>query len=66
MSGVVSKAAYLGSHMEYQVDVRGIPDRLFVIDPSVTSPLSPGSDVSVSFAAEGIALLGGDPQANRP
>jgi iron(III) transport system ATP-binding protein len=57
LRGMVRKAAYLGSHMEYEVEVDGLSDPLFVINASVAAPLAPLSDVSVGFAPGGLALV---------
>jgi iron(III) transport system ATP-binding protein len=58
--GVVRKAAYLGTHMEYTVEGAagaGPGGRLFVVDRLVERPLAPGTAVFVSFAEQGIALV---------
>jgi len=59
-AGTVRKAAYLGTHMEYTVEVGSgdAPgDRLFVVDRAVERPLAAGTAVFVSFAEQGIALV---------
>ncbi len=55
LSGEVLKAAYLGSHMEYQVATP--VGELFVIDGDVATPHPPGSRVAVGFATQGISLV---------
>ena len=57
LSGRVTKAAYLGSHMEYWVTVAGLDKELFVIAPDVERPLVVGNMVSVSLAHTGAALV---------
>ena len=53
----VSKAAYLGSHMEYWVAVEGLSKELFVIAPDVEAPFVPGQEVAVTLALSGVALV---------
>ncbi len=53
--GKISKAAYLGGHMEYTV-VTDAGER-FVIDENVRTPLTSGSDVAISFADHGVTLV---------
>jgi iron(III) transport system ATP-binding protein len=55
MAGEVSKAAYLGSHMEYTVATPLGP--LFVIDPNVARPLPPRTAVWVRFEPHGVTLI---------
>ena len=57
LTGVLRHAVYLGSHMEYEVDVAGLAVPLFVVDASMGAPLAPMSDVSVRLDPEGIALI---------
>jgi len=57
LAGTVRKAAYLGSHMEYQVDLPEIGAEAFVIDGDVAAPLAPGSAVGVAIPADGAALV---------
>jgi len=54
---VVRKAAYLGTHMEYEVSVAGLDRELFVIHPDVAMPLSPGADVTIGFVASAVTLV---------
>jgi iron(III) transport system ATP-binding protein len=54
----VTKAAYLGSHMEYWIDVQGSDKELFVITPDVEAPFAVGDPVKVTLAPGGLALLG--------
>ena len=57
LSGHVTKAAYLGDHMEYWVAVAGLDKELFVVAPDVEHPLVVGNVVSVSLAHTGAALV---------
>ncbi|HEY9346723.1 MAG TPA: ABC transporter ATP-binding protein [Inquilinus sp.] len=57
LAGTIRKAAYLGSHMEYQVDLSEIGAEAFVIDGNVGVPLAPGALVSVAIPADGAALV---------
>lgn len=55
--GVVRKATYLGSHVEYSVESDlGL---LFVTGPVRAEPLRVGGDVSIEFLDSGISLIGG-------
>jgi iron(III) transport system ATP-binding protein len=60
LGGVVRKAAYLGSHMEYQVEIAEIGAEAFVIDGEVGTPFAPGAPVGVSITADGAALVPAD------
>ncbi|MEO9339814.1 ABC transporter ATP-binding protein [Mesorhizobium sp. SB112] len=53
--GRIAHAAYLGDHVEYEVETSS--GRLFVIDPAVERPLSPGTHVSIGFKERGIAVI---------
>jgi hypothetical protein len=57
----VSKAAYLGSHLEYWVAVAGLSKELFVIAPDVEAPFVPGDEVAVTLALSGVALVHASP-----
>ncbi len=54
LAGTVSKASYLGTHMEYAVKTE-LGD-LFVIDSRVDTPISPGGQVSIKLGP-GVALI---------
>jgi iron(III) transport system ATP-binding protein len=54
---IVRKAAYLGTHMEYEVAVPGLENELFVIDPDVTVPLPPGTDAAIGFVTAALTLV---------
>jgi iron(III) transport system ATP-binding protein len=53
--GKVSKAAYLGGHMEYTV-MTDAGER-FIVDENVRSPIEAGTDVSIGFADHGVTLV---------
>ena len=55
--GCVSKAAYLGSQMEYWVAVDGFSKDLFVIAQDVERPFAAGDEVAVTLTLGGVALL---------
>jgi iron(III) transport system ATP-binding protein len=55
IAGEVTKATYLGSHMEYTVSTA--EGDLFVIDQEVERALRPGTAVSVVPAGRGITLV---------
>ena len=55
LHGVISKAAYLGSVMEYTVDTDIGP--LFVIHGGVDRPLPIGAKVAVAFAPHGVIAI---------
>lgn len=55
LAGTVATAAYLGDHIEYEIDSVG--GRLFVVDDSGVSAISPGSTVALQFRGVGVALI---------
>jgi iron(III) transport system ATP-binding protein len=57
LSGRISRAAYLGSHMEYWVVVEGLTKELFAVAPDVAIPLAPGADVAIKLASSGVAVV---------
>jgi iron(III) transport system ATP-binding protein len=57
LAGIIRKAAYLGSHMEYQVELSDIGAEAFVIDGNVGVPFAPGAAVGVAIPADGAALV---------
>jgi iron(III) transport system ATP-binding protein len=57
LPGRISRAAYLGSHMEYWVVVEGLTKELFAVAPDVATPLAPGADVAIKLAASGVAVV---------
>ena len=55
--GQVAKAAYLGSHMEYEIAVPGVPEPLFAIVHDVAHPRAIGASVAIGFDVSGLALV---------
>jgi iron(III) transport system ATP-binding protein len=53
--GSIKFAAYLGDHVEYEVETEFGP--LFVVDPAVDRNLVPATNVSIGFHPRGIALI---------
>jgi len=56
LPGVVEKATYLGSHMEYVLSTE--IGELFIIDRNVVSPFPEKSDVMATLGDHGITLVG--------
>jgi iron(III) transport system ATP-binding protein len=59
LAGRVSRAAYLGSHMEYWVSAEGLAKELFVVAPDVAAPFAPGADVAIRLASSGVSVVSG-------
>jgi iron(III) transport system ATP-binding protein len=57
LRGTVRKSAYLGTHMEYTVEAP--IGQLFVVDRDVARPLAAGTEVSITLADHGVALVPG-------
>jgi iron(III) transport system ATP-binding protein len=57
LRGAVSKAAYLGTHMEYTVTAP--IGQLFVVDRAVSRPIPPGTEVTIALSDHGVALVPG-------
>jgi iron(III) transport system ATP-binding protein len=55
LRGVVRKAAYLGTHMEYTVEAP--IGQLFVVDRDVARPIAAGTEVAIGFSDHGVALV---------
>ena len=53
--GTVSKATYLGNHMEYTVD--SAIGELFVVDSRIDSPIQQGEQVSIELANHGVTFV---------
>lgn len=53
--GTISSAAYLGDHMEYEVNTPA--GTLFVVDPAIEQAWASGADVAIGFRERGIALI---------
>jgi len=57
LPGEVRKAAYLGSHMEYEIALQAIEGEVLVFDPNVLTPFQPGDAVGVAIAPSGAAVV---------
>ena len=57
VSGQVVKAAYLGSHMEYDIAIDGVSEGIFVIDPDVAAPRAAGSAIRVALDPAGVTVV---------
>lgn len=55
LAGRVLHSAYLGGHVEYEVETD--VGTLFIIDHAVETTLPPASDVTLGFKSRGIALI---------
>jgi iron(III) transport system ATP-binding protein len=55
LRGMVKKAAYLGTHMEYTVEAP--IGQLFVVDRDVGRPIAAGTDVAIKLSDHGVALV---------
>ena len=51
----MSKATYLGNHMEYTVD--SAIGELFVVDSRISSPIPQGEQVSIELANHGVTFV---------
>ncbi len=55
LSGRITHAAYLGDHVEYEVETpAGV---LFIVDPAVERALAPATAVDIGFKKRGIAII---------
>ncbi len=61
LPGRIAKAAYLGSHMEYEVAVDGVLHELFVVGQDVAAPLTAGRPVTLTFDPAGLAVVPNSP-----
>ncbi|WP_295811811.1 ABC transporter ATP-binding protein [uncultured Nitratireductor sp.] len=57
LPGRIQNSAYLGDHVEYEVELE--TGTVFVVDTGTTDPLPPATDVSIGFRERGIALITG-------
>ncbi len=57
IDGTITKATYLGNHIEYLVSCP--LGELFVVDSRVDRPIAPKSAVSITLAERGVALVPG-------
>jgi iron(III) transport system ATP-binding protein len=55
LPGKVTKAAYLGDHMEYMVETS--IGELFVIDRAVTRPIAPGTAIGMALGDQGVTIV---------
>lgn len=55
LPATVTRAAYLGGHMEYSLQTEA--GTFFVVDGAVDRPLAPGSKIGISFRDNGLTLL---------
>ncbi|NHF73466.1 ABC transporter ATP-binding protein [Paracoccus xiamenensis] len=55
LEGKVASAAYLGDHIEYEID--SAAGRLFVVDDTNTTAIAPGAPVRLQFRGVGVALI---------
>jgi iron(III) transport system ATP-binding protein len=55
LRGTVSKAAYLGTHMEYTL--ASPIGQLFVVDRDVARPIAAGTEVAINLSDHGVALV---------
>lgn len=57
VAGTIASSAYLGDHMEYEID--GPLGRIFVVDDEGETPLPVGTTVSMEVRSRGVALIPG-------
>ena len=57
IAGTIRKAAYLGSHMEYELSLGGIAPDIFVIDQNVVAPHEADTRVAVTIEPSGAAII---------
>ena len=57
LPGRIVKAAYLGSHMEYEVALAGQHGEIFVIAADVANPLAAGTEIGVGFDETALAVV---------
>jgi iron(III) transport system ATP-binding protein len=63
LEGRISKAAYVGDHMEYRIALEEPRLELFATASNVVAPMKQGSEVAVSFDPAGLVLVPGDRNA---
>jgi len=66
LAGEIRKAAYLGSHMEYEITLAGVAGEALVIDGNVANPFAVGAQVGVDVATEGVAVVSRREDVARP
>jgi iron(III) transport system ATP-binding protein len=57
LHGTIVRAAYLGSHMEYQVVAEGLDKELFVVDPAVAAPMPHGIKIAITPVLAGVSVV---------
>ena len=57
LPGRVSKAAYLGGHMEYEVSLDGMPGEFLAVDAALATNLAEGTAVAVAVDPSGAVLV---------
>jgi iron(III) transport system ATP-binding protein len=57
LTGRITRAAYLGSHMEYWIAFTGLDKGLIVIASDVAAPFAEGDLASATLALSGVALV---------
>jgi iron(III) transport system ATP-binding protein len=60
LGGIVHKAVYLGSHLEYEVVIDQLQIEALVIAPDTERPLPPGTPVILELQTQGAALVQAD------
>jgi iron(III) transport system ATP-binding protein len=55
LAGTVATSAYLGDHVEYEIDCP--LGRIFAVDDEAERPLPPGTEVSLGLRSRGVALI---------
>jgi len=60
LGGVVRKAVYLGSHLEYEVAIDGIGMEILVIERETSRLLAPDTPVVLELQLQGAALVPAD------
>jgi iron(III) transport system ATP-binding protein len=58
LPGVIAKANYLGTHMEYSIDTEA--GMLFATCPRVERPLAAGDQVALVLAPRGVIIVNDD------
>ncbi|WP_457580658.1 ABC transporter ATP-binding protein [Ensifer canadensis] len=55
LPGTIATAAYLGGHIEYEVETQN--GLLFVVDDAIEKMLTPSTEVAIGFRNRGLALI---------
>jgi iron(III) transport system ATP-binding protein len=64
LAGRVSKASYLGNHLEYTVDTAH--GALFVVDHVHAHPIAAGAEAWITFGERGTIVMPGDAAHGAP